>query len=95
MFLDIRIYTREIRLIEHRELKLLFRRLWLRSERRAGGDDIQVERTLQNGGVGDGVDEVEGEEEERFLKGVEDACREKEEETYNPFQPSVNLSPER
>lgn len=49
---------------------------------RGAGGNVEVEGALEDGGVREGVDGVEGEEEEGFLEGVEDACGEEEEEPY-------------
>ena len=46
------------------------------------GGEVEVEGTLEDGGVGDGVDVVEGEEVEGFLEAPEYACGEEEEEAW-------------
>lgn len=48
--------------------------------RGSSGSDVEVESTLEDGGVGDGVDVVEGEEVEGFLEAPEYAGGEEEEE---------------
>lgn len=87
MPLDVSVDTREIRLVEHGELEVERAVFGLGSWRRGrgggrAGGEVEVEGALEDGGVGDGVDGVEGEEEERFLEGVEDAGREEEEEAF-------------
>lgn len=74
MLADVGVDGGVIVLIDHAE----FNFLGLRFAGEAVGDD-KVERDLDDGGVGDGFDAVEGDEEEGFLEAEEDALGEEEE----------------
>lgn len=75
MTFHISVYTCKVGLVYHREFELLG------VVRGGPGSEVEIEGALEDGGVGNGVDVVEGEELEGFLEATEYACWEEEEET--------------
>ena len=75
MSFHISIYAREVGLVEHGDFEFLR----FGGGGKGGGDD-KVEGSLEDGGIGDRVDRVEGKEFKGFFEAPDDAGGEEEEE---------------
>lgn len=94
MSLDVGVDASEVGLVEHGELELLFAVIRARCRGRRDGD-VEVERPLKDRSIGHRLDEVEFDEQERLLEGVEYSRREEEQKAWSKSHKSARKLPAR